>query len=240
MRTICSKSAFWNQFCRRMRACLSCWWIEFFEDQLWKWIKEHKSLKFPLYFAHKITFCDFFCIAFNILLKLERIDSYVVCWFYSALCCVVLLRFHYLIQYVFFLVLFLLCSSACSRCASVLLPHVCPSTVTILRLFCHFFAPFVRLHFAKGVNLDIVLRACDMNIEQIYLKRDRNIETKLSHSCLPAHHFWIVLAAFATSPTLSLSHSISSISWSSSLIPVPLLLLIPSPVVIVSISFCFS
>lgn len=55
-----------------------------------------------------------------------------------------------------------------------------PYTAVVLSLFRPVF-----VHFAKGVNLDIVLKACDMNIEQRYLKRDRNIETKLSHSCLP-------------------------------------------------------
>lgn len=100
-----------------------------------------------------------------------------------------MLRFHYLIQYFcFFSFARVLhrCVAACHTSAHPLPPYT-------LRLFCHFFAPFV--HFAKGVNLDIVLRACDMNIEQRYLKRDRNIETKLSHSCLPVF-LWIVLVAF--------------------------------------------
>lgn len=112
-----------------------------------------------------------------------------------------MLRFHYLIQY------FLLVSSEVRASIDAVvtrLPIHCHHTAVVLPLF----RRPVRVRSAKGVNLDIVLKSCDMNIEQRYLKRDRNIETKLSHNCLPVFSvgcLWVV----AHTPLIVIAHSTS-------------------------------
>lgn len=95
---------------------------------------------------------------------------------FLSFCAVICLTFIILFKLAVFWLFFLL------EIVSMLSPHVCHChyTAVVLSLF-RPIRTYVRL--AKGVNLDIVLKACDMNIEQRYLKRDQNIETKLSHNC---------------------------------------------------------
>lgn len=105
------------------------------------------------------------------------------CWFSSVLICVFFVVVVALFVSLFFFYIFLLppffhyFKAVGWEFVSVF--FLCCAISQLCR--CRTSSTYSSCTLTKGVNLDIVLKACDMNIEQRYLIRDRNIETKLSH-----------------------------------------------------------